>query len=111
MVSRAGRSVSSRAWRRNTQGKNVSNFKLWKSPRATLGRNLTQDPPARTARKKRQKAQLLRRSSEQQSGLIADGREEIAAAADGPDHRGLGRIRLDLAADAHDSQIHGTVEG
>src|SRR5215216_1984919 len=30
--------------------------------------------------------------------LVAGGREQIAAAADGADHRGLGRIDLDLAA-------------
>ena len=45
------------------------------------------------------------------SGLLPDRGEQVAAAPDGPDHGRLGRVRLDLAADTHDAEIHGPVEG
>jgi hypothetical protein len=45
-----------------------------------------------------------------QSGLLAGGREQVSAAADGADHRGLGWIDLDFAPDSHDSQIDGAIE-
>src|SRR6476646_3029334 len=51
------------------------------------------------------------RSDPAGSGLVADRREQVAAAADGADHRGLGRIGFDLAPDSHDPQIDGAVEG
>jgi hypothetical protein len=44
------------------------------------------------------------------SGLLAGGRKQISAAADGADHRWPRRIRLDLPADAHDPQIDGAIE-
>src|SRR5262249_7239772 len=43
--------------------------------------------------------------------LLAGRREQIAAAANGADHCRLGWVRLDLAADTHDAQVHGPVEG
>src|SRR5882672_3321160 len=43
--------------------------------------------------------------------LVAGRREQVAAAADGADHRRLGRIDLDLAPDPHNAQIDGAVEG
>jgi len=45
------------------------------------------------------------------SGLVAGGREQIAAAPDGADHCGLGRVDLDLAPDPHDPEIDGAIEG
>src|ERR1700739_4834661 len=42
--------------------------------------------------------------------LVAGRRKQIAAGTDGPNHRGFGRIRLDLAADAHDTQVDRAVE-
>ena len=38
-------------------------------------------------------------------------REQVAAAANGADDRGVGWVRLDLAADAHDPQVDRAVEG
>src|SRR6185437_1017944 len=42
--------------------------------------------------------------------LVPGRREQIATAADGADHSRLGRVRLDLPADAHDPEVHGPVE-
>src|SRR5579883_2144875 len=52
-----------------------------------------------------------RRAGPRALRLLAGRREQIAAAADGADHGGLGRVGLDLAADAHDAQVDGAVEG
>src|SRR6266852_1758731 len=49
--------------------------------------------------------------SRTRSGLVPDRRKQVAAATDGADHGGLGRVRLDLAADAHDPEIDRAVEG
>src|SRR5260221_3071878 len=46
-----------------------------------------------------------------QSGLFAGGREQVSAAPDGADHRGLARVRFDLAPDSHDPQIDRAIEG
>src|SRR5437867_2081055 len=43
--------------------------------------------------------------------LLARRREQVAAASDRANDRGLGRVDLDLAPDAHDAQIDGSVEG
>src|SRR6202023_811541 len=40
-------------------------------------------------------------------GLIPRRRKQVSAAADGADHRRLGRVGLDLAPDPHDPQIDG----
>ncbi len=45
------------------------------------------------------------------SRLVAGRREQISAASDGTDDRGLGRVRFDLAPDSHDAQIDGAIEG
>src|SRR6185312_6744464 len=37
--------------------------------------------------------------------LVAGRRKQVAAAPDGADHRRFCRVRLDLAADAHDTKI------
>ena len=42
--------------------------------------------------------------------LVAGRREQITAAADGANHRGLGRIDLDLAPDPHDTKVDRAVE-
>src|SRR5258706_1388016 len=39
------------------------------------------------------------------------GREQISAAPDGADHRGLARVRFNLAPDSHDPQIDRAIEG
>src|SRR4051794_38898130 len=42
--------------------------------------------------------------------LFSNRREQVAPAADGADHRRLRRVRLDLAPDPHDPQVHGSIE-
>src|ERR1700759_3615618 len=89
MVSRVGRIVSSPPFGRNTQGKNVNAFKVLK-----IGTQIA-----------------AKRRGAGGSGLLTRRREQVAAATDGADYRRLGRVRFDLAADAHDAKVDGTVEG
>src|ERR1700757_2278985 len=99
MVSSLGRIVSSRGRRRNIRGKNVNNFKLRKfAGERDSGLPEPWAGPISTCCLKR-------------SGLFAGRREQVPAAADGADDGGVCRIRLDLAADAHDTQIDGAIEG
>ena len=56
-------------------------------------------------------AQMLAGQAARRSGLVPDRGEQVSAAADGANDGRLGRVRLDLAADAHDPEIDGAVEG
>src|SRR5271165_4503347 len=89
------RIVSSQAPRRNIQGKNVNYFNEAKTG-GLQRRGSCQPRPA------------CGRGSG--SSLVPRRRKQIAAAPDGADHGRLGRVRLDLAADPHDSEIDGAVE-
>src|SRR5205085_1143420 len=45
------------------------------------------------------------------SGPVADRREDVTAATDGANNSGARRIGLDFAANPHDAQINGAIEG
>src|SRR5205085_2250831 len=81
------RIVSPFAPRRNIQRGNASDFN-----EANIGGGWAEP----------QKRCWERASSPVWLRLVAGGREQIAAAADGADHGRLGRVRFDLAADPHD---------
>src|SRR5262245_43999704 len=131
MVSCAMRIVSSRGRRRNNSGRNVNIFKARK-----IGRFLTRKAPRfrtktalelalelalgvvwctdraqRFKRDERPCANVVAGPAARRSGLVPDRGEQVSAAADGANDSGLGRVRLDLAADAHDPEIDGAVEG
>src|SRR6185312_12215574 len=112
-----GRIVSSGPARRNIRGKIVNIFNVRKMPGFQMGK-----VPASRTDFWALPSQLWRSlgctaakspppGEDPSSGLLAGGREQIAAAPDGPDHGRLGRVRLDLAANPHDAQVHGAVEG
>src|SRR6266568_6880433 len=89
-------------------GENASNFNMRKigrkgsSPLPACGEAAPHPNPlpARAGRRSKNALRLISRRGEQ-----------IATASDRADHGGLGRIDLDLAPDAHDSEIHRAVEG
>src|SRR5712692_2781072 len=80
------------------------------SPPTLLSQRAREEPltPALSPQERGEGANSARST---ESALVAGGREQISAASDGADHRGLGRVRFDLAADSHDSQIDGAIEG
>src|SRR6266849_32702 len=80
------------------------------SPHTLISQRSREEPltPALSPQERGEGANSARST---ESALVAGGREQISAASDGADHRGLGRVRFDLAADSHDPQIDGAVEG